>query len=120
MQFKILHRVFSCNYKLFSWNIKTSPKCDACQTVDNLEHYFYYCSDVEHFWTQVDNWLSNIIASKVKLMVLEVLLGFLNFDSNFYYSINYVIIIAKFYLNKAKKMENKYCSCTFCTPLGIN
>ena len=103
MQFKILHRVCSCNYKLFLWNIKTSPKCDACQKVDNLEHYFYYCSDVEHFWMQVENWLSNIIASKVKLTVLEVLLGFLNFDSNFYYSINYVIIIAKFYLNKAKK-----------------
>ena len=120
MQFKILHRVFSCNYKLFLWNIKTSPKCDACQKVDNLEHYFYYCSDVEHFWRQVENWLSNIIASKVKLTVLEVLLGFLNFDSKFYYSINYVIIIAKFYLNKAKKMENKYFSCTFCTPLGIN
>ena len=58
---------------------------------------------MEHFWRQVENWLSNITASKVKLTVLEVLLGFLNFDSDFYYAINYVIIIAKFYLNKAKK-----------------
>ena len=80
MQFKILHRVFSCNYKLLLWNIKTSPNCDPCQKVDNLEHYLYYCCDVEYFWRQVENWLSNIIASKVKLTVLEVLLGFLNSD----------------------------------------
>ena len=77
-QFKILHRVFSCNYRLFLWNIKTSPNCDACQKVDNLEHYFYYFCDVS--WKLA----SNIIASKVKLTVLEVLLGFLNFDSDFY------------------------------------
>ena len=118
MQFKILHRVFSCNYKLFLWNIKTSPNCDTCQQVDNLEHYFYYCCDVEHFWRQVENWLSNITASKVKLTVLEVLLGFLNFDSDFYYAINYVII--SFISTKLKKMENKYSSCTFCTLSGIN
>ena len=67
MQFKILNRVFSCNYTLFLWNIKTSPYCDACQKVDNLEHYFYYYCDVEHFSRQVENWLSNIITSKVKL-----------------------------------------------------
>ena len=106
IQFKILHTVFSCNYKLFLWNIKTTPNCNACQKVDNLEHYFYYCCDVEHFWRQVENWLSNIIASKVKLTVLEVLLGFLNFDSDFYYAINYVIIIAKFYLKTKKWQTN--------------
>ena len=26
-QFKILHRIFNCNYKLFVWGIKSSPAC---------------------------------------------------------------------------------------------
>ena len=28
LQYKILHRVFACNYKLFVWKIKNTPNCD--------------------------------------------------------------------------------------------
>ena len=30
LQFKILHRVYACNYKLFQWKIKDSPECFVC------------------------------------------------------------------------------------------
>ena len=115
MQFKVLHRV-TTNY--FYGVLKPLKIVMPAKKVDNLEHYFYYCCDVEHFWRQVENWTSKIIASKVKLMVLEVLIGFLNFDSEFYYAINYVIIIAKFYLSKAKKWKTNTLSLHFVHPQG--
>ena len=103
LQFKIVHRVFNCNYKLYLWNIKTCPNCDICQKVDNLEHFFYYCQETEQFWRQVENWLSNIGTEKIELTVLETLLGFFDYKSVLYYAINYVLIIAKYYINKTKK-----------------
>ena len=73
MQFKILHRVFNCNYKLYLWNIKTSPNCCICQKVDNLEHFFYYCEETQDFWRQVEKWLSKVNVKNVELTVLEIL-----------------------------------------------
>ena len=36
LQFKILHRVYACNYKLFQWKIKDSPECFVSQQLNSM------------------------------------------------------------------------------------
>ena len=105
LQFKILHRVYACSEKLFQWKIKDSAECLVCHQIDNLEHYFYYCCDTLHFWNQIENWLSNLFASSVKLTVLNVLLGVLNFEPDHFHAINYVILIGKYFICQSKKNQ---------------
>ena len=107
LQFKILHRVYACNYKLFQWKIKDSPECFVCQQIDNLEHYFFYCHNTKCFWNQVDKWLCNLFSMSVNLTVLEVLLGVVTFDTN-YYAVNYVILMGKYFICKSKKKQKDY------------
>ena len=46
LQYRIMHRVFTCNLNLHTWGIKPSPDCILCGQIDHLEHYFYYCKEV--------------------------------------------------------------------------
>ena len=105
LQYKILHRVYACSEKLFQWKIKDSPECFVCNQVDNLEHYFYYCGDTLHFWNQVENWLNDLFATSVKLTVLTVLLGVLNYEPDHFHAINYVILIGKYFICQSKKNQ---------------
>ena len=73
-QFKIIHRIFNCNYKLFVWKIKESPQCPICQYTDNLEYYFYYCESSKFFWVQVEAWLKEKLLVNFNFTVLEILL----------------------------------------------
>ena len=108
LQFKILHRVYACNYKLFQWKIKDSPECFVCQLIDNLEHYFFYCRDNKYFWNQVEKWLSNLFSVSVNLTVLEVLLGVVNFDAHYCHAVNYVILMGKYFMCKSKKKQKDF------------
>ena len=83
MQFKILHRVYNCNYNLFTWGISQTQSCESCQGVDNLEHYFYYCQDVKSFWENVSEWLAETMNINKTFTVLEVLLGLINLNPKF-------------------------------------
>ena len=102
-QYKILHRVFACNYNLFKWNIKNSPLCDICQKIDNLEHYFYYCIDTNVFWVQVKSWLNQLLSIELSLTVLEIFFGVLKLDPKDWYTVNFVILIGKKFISKCKK-----------------
>ena len=48
-QYKILHRIITCNKKLFDMKIKDSPKCSYCEAVDNIAHFFVSCSHAYRF-----------------------------------------------------------------------
>ena len=77
LQFKILHRVYACNYKLLQWKIKGSAEWFVCQQIDNIEHYFFCCRGTKYFWNQVEKWLCNLFSMSDNLTVLEVLVGLL-------------------------------------------
>ena len=54
LQYKILYRVFNCNYKLFLWGVKDSSACIECNKTDNVEHYFYYYDTVKKIWNKIE------------------------------------------------------------------
>ena len=108
LQYKILHRVSACNYKLFVWKINDSPQCYICEEVDNLEHYFYYRTNTRYFWKQVEKWIQSIIPVTLHLTVLDVLFGIVNADPKYYYLLNYVILTAKYFIFTTRK-QNESC-----------
>ena len=107
LQFKIIHRFFNCNYKLYIWKIKDSSDCKLCSSIDNLEHYFFYCHFVRHFWDQVENWLFSNFEIRLKLTVLEVLLGINTFVKHLYIPINYILLIGKYFIYKCKNNDRE-------------
>ena len=106
-QFKIIHRIFNCNYKLFVWKIKQSPQCPICEHIDNLEHYFYYCESSKLFWVQVEAWLKEKLLVNFNFTVLEILLGVINIDKSLFYTINYIILRGKYFIKECKKNEKE-------------
>ena len=51
-QFKILHRIFACNYWLSIVKVSESSKCHFCPEIDTIGHYFYTCPRVSILWKQ--------------------------------------------------------------------
>ena len=75
LQFSILHRYIGCNYNLSIWKIKDSPLCTSCSQVDTVEHFFYYCEEVQVIWSSLRDLNVNILKSDCQFAVLEVLFG---------------------------------------------
>ena len=42
-QYRILSRVFPCNYWLHKLHIKSYNHCDQCGDIDSIEHFLVFC-----------------------------------------------------------------------------
>ena len=102
LQYKILHRIFNCNYKLFLWGIKDSSDCARCRDIDNLEHFFFYCQKVSTFWKEIKLWLSSKLNIKIDFTVLGVLLGFINMGEPLFYLVNFITVVGKYYIKQSR------------------
>ena len=49
-QFKLIHRIITCNKKLYDMKIKASPQCSYCDEIDYTSHFFFHCPHVRHLW----------------------------------------------------------------------
>ena len=75
LQFSILHRFIGCSYNLSNWKIKDSPFCTSCSQLDTVEHFFYYCEEVQVVWSSLKEVNINILKLNCQLTVLKILLG---------------------------------------------
>ena len=105
LQYKIIYRVFNCKYKLYLWNLVDSPNCYLCNKIDNLEHYFFYCDGSNLFWRQVESWLTKNYLIKFKFTIFEILLGLHFIEMGYYYPINYLIMLGKYYIFQCKQKQ---------------
>ena len=106
LQFKIIHRYFPCKYNLKLWNIEDSSRCNSCNQVDTLCHYFAECSLVCDFWKYLKTWFLRAFEYCINFTALDILLGIPNFGKNNDIDIlNFVILFAKSYIYDCKKKE---------------
>ena len=104
-QYKVINRLINCNYNLHKWKIKESPTCNNCTKVtDTVEHHIYSCPKTEIFWSQLSNWIENVISVKFNFTVLEIIFGLPVYYTNDYIikAINYILLLGKWYINKCK------------------
>ena len=107
IQWKILQNVFPTNILLNRIGIKQSENCDFCDNQrDYVEHYFFQCTRLLHFWAYVSNHMSIKLNKKIILNKYNILLGFDQGDQmltiNEIIIINKILAIAKFSIIKSK------------------
>ena len=79
-QYRFLHRILYFNDKLFKCKLATTTMCDFCNdSLDSIEHRYFYCRVTQGFWTDVQNWLkcnykTDHVLNDIKLIVTNICL----------------------------------------------
>ena len=78
LQYRLLHRIITCNHWLFNAKIKASPNCETCKGDDTLEHFFVQCDDVREFWTSLNRWWNrrtSMLTAPYTITDIDILFG---------------------------------------------
>ena len=90
-QFRFLHQTLATNVSLVKMGYKDDIRCTFChEEAENLTHLFWFCSKIELFW-------KHLIAS-LKDHKLLVVLGLKPDTSKNKAAINFVLLLARFYI----------------------
>ena len=100
LHFKILHNIYPTNILLSKMKVKPSNLCEACQVPDYIEHFFYECSLIQHFWQQVNIFIRTKVNVNFNLDKKNILIGlayndFPNIKRATLNLINSIILIGK-------------------------
>jgi len=93
-QYKILHRAYTTQSKLFLYKILESPICPFCEERDdNFEHALYKCEMSKQTWSNFQSWLDRYDIP-VQLQISNIILG-INEKSPYGLILNTIIIRIK-------------------------
>jgi hypothetical protein len=107
IQYKIINRIFNCNYWLTKIKILNNENCRFCDKAETIEHYFYECENTLSFWNIFKTWWNSFnLIKKDSIIELEVVLGSV-LDNKFTNTFNCTILIAKasIYGNKSNNKQ---------------
>lgn len=102
LQFRILHRIITCNHLLHRWRIKDQGSCSYGDQEDTLEHFFFTCQISRTFWSSVKGRLrAKVNLSLSNIPLTEFLLGV---PRNFPQApvVNLVLLWVKFFILRQK------------------
>ena len=106
-QHKILHRYYPCQSLICKWDTNNTDLCYLCgHEVATLLHTFYTCVLVRTFWTQVQEFLSQMLGKPYLLSDTEVILGHIPCIAKFE-SLNHCLIYAKYYIHNSRHNETR-------------
>ena len=101
-QYKIIHNILATKKSLFRANFSDNDVCPQCLAeTHSLDHMFLRCSSVVEYWKTFQNWWTNKTKEQLTLSNSMILYGVFE-KTEHRYSLNYVLLIAKFSI---------YCSC---------
>ena len=101
IHYKILHNYIACNNLLYKMNIINSPYCNFCQIeIQDCQHLFYYCVNVQHFWYDVELFLLQSYDIDKKISLEDVLFGIYkkNENSKNCNIVNIILVYCKQYI----------------------
>ena len=93
--------------------MKPSNKCEYCNEVDFLEHFFVECKRLTGFWKHVTNFILQKIDVKIDPSVNQILCGiehgeFPTVSTEKFNFINHVLLIAKMCVSKMRYGKCNY------------
>ena len=104
-QYKYLLRILPDNSKLYRYNISSSRTCDFClMNIDSNKHMFWDCHIVQIFWKEISRFITNIFEVDTSQINYSNV-TFCNFkpsNESHEYQINFVILLAKYFIFKSK------------------
>ena len=106
-QFRLLPRAIVMNDRLFRWKIVKSNKCTMCgEEKETIEHYFWFCTKAQHFWTKVKDLVQRKIRDTYYFDIENILFNTVHKKSN--HIANVIVLIAKQYMYAAKCSKKEY------------
>ena len=108
-QYRLLHRVITCNHWLFKAKIKDSPNCEKCNIDDSIEHFFLKCTDVQPFWTSLNKWWNRVTKNLLQPIVFtdqDILLG-MKGSENYVNALNFILTLSKKYIHDLKMLSKQ-------------
>ena len=119
LQYRILHRIITCNHWLYNAKIKDTPECNNCKNDDTIEHFFLHCPYIAPFWKRFQQWWNRIAENKLRLETLtekEILFGFQS-QNKCGIIFNHVLLLAKKYIHDTKMSDGNICFYIFLVVL---
>ena len=117
LQWKILHNIYPTSTLRFKMKLRNDENCVFCGQRDTISHFFVDCSFINKIWNKAEYYIFCEVGSQIKLDEKTILIGFNNSSSeisaecvNF---INYICLIAKNTISKAKFYKTKNCEILF-------
>ena len=105
LQYRILHRIVPCKKWLYVQTVIDSPNCTVCNEVDDILHYFVDCTGVRDFWYSLERWWNNLQGYEITLTSKHIIFGI--YYDKYYSNLNYIILLAKWYINRQHCMDQK-------------
>ena len=95
-QYQVINRYIACNYSLFKWGKADSPLCADCNTIEDIEHLFFRCHNVNSFWIAFKVFWQKCYQFTVEVKMEDILFGMSNgMDLPEIYALNFCILMAK-------------------------
>lgn len=106
LQYQIINCYFPTNKMLHLWKKEPTPNCRYCDSIDSLEHYFYFCARSQAFWERVKQWFAEKFDFIINFGALDILLGMPNpTKSSELMALNFVILFAKQFIKRSKQED---------------
>ena len=107
-QYKVIHRVISCKKWLYNQKVVSSPHCALCtgNCIDTIQHHFIECSGLNNFWKYLESWWNRSSTTQVHLTKKHIIFG-VYYDLSHFTAVNYVILLAKWYIYTHTYLERK-------------
>jgi hypothetical protein len=76
-------------------------RCNWCEGIDELVHYFYECPKIGTFWNSYEKWWENMMGDVIPITKKLVMLG-MTTKYNKKQTFNACVITAKWHIYKSK------------------
>ena len=84
--------------------LRDSNKCECCQVVDFIEHFFFECNKVKPVWKSCCDYIFRLTGENINLSITSILFGYNPhcIKSPHIKTINHLILLAKMTISKFK------------------
>ena len=102
LNWKILHNIYPTKTMLYKMGKEVSNRCDVCNVIDHIDHFFYSCKKINRIWKTVNHIISCNLKKAISLSETDVLFGVhtTNISNENNILIHHVIAIAKLCISK--------------------
>jgi hypothetical protein len=98
LQYKILYRIYPCNYWVSKWDPTIDKSCDRCGMEDTIQHFFHNCPKVHDFWHFLQTWWACNMHKQIQLSEQDVIFGYFR-ETQHEKAINFCILHAKQFIS---------------------
>ena len=104
-QFRLVHRILGVNSFLAKIGKKDNGLCTFCQAEnETLIHLFCKCEISSTFWSQVKDWIEEVLGGNLFLDDMAILFGI---RKKSWSAVNLILLLGRFHMYKMKMMDSK-------------